>query len=44
MPDPLSTWTDGGTKAAVVDIVERETTKRGAEYVPPERVAVFDND
>src|SRR4051794_16229051 len=45
MPDPLGTWTDGGTKAAVVDFVERVTTAGGADYVPPaERVAVFDND
>lgn len=40
----LESWTDGPTKAAIVDFVGRVTTE-GPDYVAPEaRVAVFDND
>jgi phosphoserine phosphatase len=40
----LESWTDGPTKAAIVDFVARVTTE-GPDYVAPEaRVAVFDND
>lgn len=40
----LDSWTDGATKATIVDFVERVTTD-GPDYVAPEnRVAVFDND
>ena len=39
--EPLTSWNDGASKAAVVDFVERVS----AEGIPPaERVAVFDND
>ena len=41
MSRPLATWTDGATRRAIVDFVERTI----AEDVPAEeRVAVFDND
>ena len=41
MGEPLASWNDGATKAAVLDFVERVS----ADGVPPaERVAVFDND
>ena len=41
MGEPLASWNDGATKAAVVDFVERVS----AEGIPPEeRIAVFDND
>jgi len=43
--DPLPSWNDGESKAAIVDFVERVTTKGSDDYVAPaERVAVFDND
>ncbi len=39
--EPLASWNEGPTKAAVLDFVERVS----AEGIPPEeRVAVFDND
>jgi len=39
--EPLASWNDGATKAAVVDFVELVS----AEGIPPEeRIAVFDND
>jgi phosphoglycolate phosphatase-like HAD superfamily hydrolase len=37
---PLQSWTDGPTKAAIVDFVGRAV----ADVPPEERVAVFDND
>ena len=41
----LASWNDGAAKAAIVEFVERVTTERGPDYVPPsERIAVFDND
>ncbi len=41
MTEPLASWTDGQTKDAVLEFVERVS----ADGVPqPERVAVFDND
>jgi phosphoglycolate phosphatase-like HAD superfamily hydrolase len=40
----LDSWTDGPTKSAIVDFVDRVTTQ-GPDYVAPEeRIAVFDND
>ena len=43
--DPLPSWNDGPTKAAIVDFVAAVTTAGGADFVPePERIAVFDND
>lgn len=41
----LTSWTDGPTRSAITDFVERVTDEDGAEYVEPDaRVAVFDND
>jgi phosphoserine phosphatase len=41
MGEPLASWNEGASKAAVVDFVERVS----AEGIPPEeRIAVFDND
>src|SRR6476660_5831715 len=43
--DPLPSWNDGATKAAIVDFVGRVTTQNGPDFVPPaERIATFDND
>jgi hypothetical protein len=43
--DPLPSWTDRASKAAILDFVARVTTDGTDGYVPPaERVAVFDND
>ena len=43
--DPLPSWNDGATKAAIVDFVGRVTTENGPYFVPPaERIATFDND
>ena len=41
----LESWTDGPTKAAIVDFVDRVTFEGGSDYVEPQqRIAVFDND
>ncbi|QDU56099.1 HAD family hydrolase [Aeoliella mucimassa] len=43
--DPLASWNDGATKQAIVDFVERVTTKDSPDFVAPaDRIAVFDND
>ena len=43
--DPLASWRDVASKAAVIDFVEAVTQQGGPDYVPPpERIAVFDND
>jgi hypothetical protein len=43
--DPLPSWNDGATKAAIVDFVGRVTTQNGPYFVSPaERIATFDND
>lgn len=43
--DPLLTWQAGESKRAIVDFVERVTTRGDPDEVPPEdRIAVFDND
>jgi len=43
--DPLPSWNDGATKAAIVDFVGRVTRDGGPEFVAPgERIATFDND
>ncbi|WUI25454.1 haloacid dehalogenase-like hydrolase [Mycobacterium sp. NBC_00419] len=40
----LDSWTDGPTKSAIVDFVDRVTTA-GTDFVEPQaRIAVFDND
>jgi hypothetical protein len=43
--DPLSSWNDGPAKQSILAFVERVTTPRTPDFVPPaERIAVFDND
>jgi len=43
--DPLPSWTDGSTKAAIVRFVNDVTEEGGAKYVrPDERIATFDQD
>lgn len=43
--DGLPSWTNGTTKAAILDYVYRVTKVGARDYVPPEaRTAVFDND
>ena len=42
--DPLPSWSEGPTKAAITDFVRRVTTD-GPDFVPPaDRIATFDND
>jgi haloacid dehalogenase-like hydrolase len=42
---PLSSWNDGASKSAILDLVVRVTNPGGPEFVPPaERIATFDND
>src|ERR1700712_1790127 len=44
-PDPLPSWNDTATKAAVVTFVERVTKPSSPDLVPlAERIATFDND
>ena len=43
--DPLPSWNDGESKAAILAFVRRVTTEGGADFVPiPARIATFDND
>tara|TARA_R100000027_G_scaffold52103_2_gene40812 strand:- start:40656 stop:41675 length:1020 start_codon:yes stop_codon:yes gene_type:complete len=43
--DPLPSWNDGETKAAIIEFVEAVSTEDSPDFVPiPERVATFDND
>ena len=43
--DPLPAWSDGSSKRAIIDFVQRVTTAGGPDFVPvAERIAVFDND
>lgn len=43
--DPLPSWNEGPSKAAIISFVERVTTEGSADFVHlPERIAVFDND
>ncbi|MBS0251950.1 MAG: haloacid dehalogenase-like hydrolase [Proteobacteria bacterium] len=43
--DALPSWNDGATKQAIVQFVERITSKGSADYVEPaDRIATFDND
>ena len=43
--EPLASWNDGASKAAITDFVARVTRRGGPEFVPADaRVAVFDND
>jgi phosphoglycolate phosphatase-like HAD superfamily hydrolase len=42
---PLSSWRDTATRVAILDFVERVTTKGGSDHIPAsERIAAFDND
>jgi haloacid dehalogenase-like hydrolase len=43
--DPLPSWNEGPTKAAIVDFVKAVTTAGAPGFVPPEaRIATFDQD
>ena len=43
--DPLPSWTEGATKAAIITFVEAVTDPSSEDYLPPgARIAVFDND
>jgi phosphoglycolate phosphatase-like HAD superfamily hydrolase len=43
--DPLPSWNEGPTKAAIVSFVEKVTAEGSHDFVRPgERIAVFDND
>jgi len=43
--EPLASWQEGKTKAALLEFVAAVTTEGGPSFVPPaERIAVFDND
>src|SRR5258708_2761370 len=45
MQPPLSSWSEGRAKNAIIDFVERVTCKGSPHYVRrPERIAVFDTD
>jgi hypothetical protein len=45
MSDALPSWTDGASRAAILDFVARVTTEGSPDHVrPAERIAVFDND
>ena len=44
-PDPLPSWQNSETKAAIRQFVQNVTNGSSPDYVPaPERIAVFDND
>ncbi|MEX2298378.1 MAG: HAD family hydrolase [Dongiaceae bacterium] len=43
--DPLPSWNETASKAAIVAFVDRVTPEDSPDFVPPaERIAVFDND
>ncbi|QDT57115.1 haloacid dehalogenase-like hydrolase [Caulifigura coniformis] len=43
--DPLPSWNEGKSKAAILEFVRRTTKEGEADFVPlKERIAVFDND
>ncbi|MFL1485616.1 HAD family hydrolase [Marinobacter sp. LN3S78] len=45
LADPLPSWNNTGSKAAIIDFVESVTDKDADTFVPAEdRIAVFDND
>ncbi|MGR9106278.1 MAG: HAD family hydrolase [Gammaproteobacteria bacterium] len=45
LAEPLSSWTDGPGKRAILDFVHQVTALESPDYVAPaERIAVFDND
>ena len=44
-PDPLPSWNEGTTKAAILNFVAEAVREGGPDFVPvPERIATFDND
>lgn len=43
--DPLPSWNEGKTKAAILNFVANTTNQSHPDYVEPEeRIATFDND
>ena len=45
LADPLPSWSDTQTRAAIINFVERVTDPASDDYVTPaDRIAVFDND
>lgn len=45
LADPLPSWSETGTKATIIDFVERVTDPASPDYVTPAaRIATFDND
>ncbi|MAY84309.1 MAG: haloacid dehalogenase [Flavobacteriales bacterium] len=41
----LASWNDGTTKHAIIDFVEKTTTKGSPDFIPvKDRIATFDND
>ena len=43
--DPLPSWNEGPSKAAIMAFVEKVTTQGSPSFVPEEdRIATFDND
>lgn len=45
MSEPLPSWRDTATRAAILDFVDAVTAEDGPDFVPADaRVAVFDND
>jgi len=45
LADPLASWNETATKAAIIDFVERVSDPSSPDFVPQEgRIATFDND
>ncbi|WP_417858285.1 HAD family hydrolase [Xanthomarina gelatinilytica] len=43
--DPLPSWNEGKTKAAIIDYIKDVTSKESANFIPEiDRIATFDND
>ncbi|WP_413288192.1 HAD family hydrolase [Bdellovibrio sp. HCB337] len=43
--DPLPSWNDGATKAAIIQFVAKVTDEKSDSFIAPEdRIATFDND
>ncbi len=43
--DPLPSWNEGKTKAAIIDYIKDVTNKESANFIPEiDRIATFDND
>jgi phosphoglycolate phosphatase-like HAD superfamily hydrolase len=44
-PNPLPSWNNGSTRAAIIAFVTKTTTAGGPDFIPQtERIATFDND